>query len=127
MARRIVERKPFRSVEDLRGVPGVGPETVQRLRPHVSAGEAPPPRVVRAKPNDEPPAPATKKRPPDEPIDINRASPEDLARLPGIGPTLAKRIVEGRPFASVADLRRVKGIGAKTLEKLRPHVVAEKE
>jgi competence protein ComEA len=127
LAKRIAEKKPYRSVEDLRRVPGVGPETMERLRPHLRAGDVPPPRVVRAKPNDEPPPPAGKKKPPDAPIDINRASPEELARLPGIGPTLAKRIVEGRPFASVADLRRVKGIGAKTLEKLRPHVVVDEE
>jgi competence protein ComEA len=126
LAKRIVEKKPYRAVEELRRVPGVGPETMERLRPHVQVGEAPP-RVVRAKPHDDAPPPQGKKKPPDAPIDLNRATPEELARLPGIGPTLAKRIVEGRPFASVAELRRVKGIGAKTLEKLRPHVVVDEE
>ena len=46
--------------------------------------------------------------------------------MPGIGPVLSARIVEtrqARPFASVDELRRVKGIGVKTLEKLRPHVM----
>jgi len=43
-----------------------------------------------------------------------------------VGPVLAERILEDRkrngPFRSVEDLRRVKGIGEKTLERLRPHV-----
>ena len=53
-----------------------------------------------------------------------------MQKLPGIGPTLAKRIVETReaePFRSVEDLRRVRGIGVKTLEKLRPLVVVGKK
>jgi competence protein ComEA len=48
---------------------------------------------------------------------INRASARDLEALPGIGPSLAKRIVEERekagPFRSPRDLLRVKGIGPK--------------
>ena len=51
-----------------------------------------------------------------------------LQRLPAVGPALAARIVETRgakPFATPDDLRRVRGIGAKTLETLRPHVCCE--
>ena len=50
-------------------------------------------------------------------VAINRASARDLEALPGIGPSLAKRIVEERekagPFRSPRDLLRVKGIGPK--------------
>jgi competence ComEA-like helix-hairpin-helix protein len=52
-------------------------------------------------------------------IDPNRASAEELELLPGVGPSLARRLVESRtaqgPFRSSADLRRVKGVGVKTL------------
>ena len=44
---------------------------------------------------------------------------------PGVGPKSAQRIADERaknPFARIEDLRRVSGIGAKTLEKLRPYV-----
>jgi|GEM_PF-5544907 len=59
-------------------------------------------------------------------VDPNRASEEELCALPAVGPVLAKRIMAARsmqPFTRVEDLRRVSGIGPKTLEKLRPHLV----
>lgn len=56
------------------------------------------------------------------PLDVNRATEPELARLPGVGPALASRIVAARPFADVDELRRVKGVRRATLERLRPHV-----
>lgn len=59
------------------------------------------------------------------PININKASASDLESVPGIGPAMAQRIIEHRrtrPFKSVEDLLDVKGIGLKTLEKLRPYI-----
>jgi competence protein ComEA len=57
-------------------------------------------------------------------IDPNRATAEELELLPGVGPSLAKRIVAeraaGGPFREARDLRRVKGIGEKTLKRLAP-------
>lgn len=58
-------------------------------------------------------------------IDVNTASEGDLQLLPRIGPALASRIVEARPFGAVDDLVRVRGIGPRTLERLRHLVVAE--
>lgn len=52
-------------------------------------------------------------------LDLNAASAQELQSVPGIGPVLAARIVAGRPYKTVEDLRRVKGVGPKTLEKLR--------
>jgi competence protein ComEA len=49
----------------------------------------------------------------------------ELEALPGIGPVIARRIIEGRPYRSVGELDRVKGIGKKRLEEIRLHVTAE--
>ncbi len=59
------------------------------------------------------------------PIDLNRATADELRRLPGVGSGLAARIIEARdaaPFTSVEDLRRVRGVGAAKLERMRPLV-----
>lgn len=59
-------------------------------------------------------------------IDLNTAEAAELEMLPGIGPALASRIVEDRrangPFRSANDLDRVKGIGPRTIAKLRAFV-----
>lgn len=55
-------------------------------------------------------------------LHLNRATQAELEALPKVGPTLAARIVAGRPYRSVDDLDRVKGIGPATLAKLRPYV-----
>ncbi len=59
------------------------------------------------------------------PIDVNAAPVEDLESLRGVGPVVAARIVEQRPYASAGDLLRVKGIGPKTLATMRTRVVLE--
>ena len=57
-------------------------------------------------------------------IDLNRATAADLELLPGVGPTLARRIVDHRsargPFGRAEDLLQVQGIGQRTLERLAP-------
>jgi len=61
-------------------------------------------------------------------IDVNTASAAELELLPGIGPTLARRITDFRdrsgPFRTIESLQRVRGIGPKTVEKIRPYAVA---
>jgi competence protein ComEA len=64
-------------------------------------------------------------------IDVNQAELPELTQLPGIGEVLAGRIVESRrkdgPFANLDDLRRVRGIGPKILERLRPYFIPIQE
>jgi competence protein ComEA len=56
------------------------------------------------------------------PVDLNTASESALEALPGVGPATVAKIVAGRPYASVDDLKAKGVVGEKTLEKLRPLV-----
>jgi len=71
-------------------------------------------------------APAAVPRRLPAPLNINAAGAEALQALPGIGPALAARIVADReargPFRTPEDLRRVPGIGPKRWERIRPLV-----
>jgi len=60
--------------------------------------------------------------PPTDPVNVNHATRGELMRIPGIGEVTANRIIEGRPYTAIDDLQRVRGIGAKTLESIRPYV-----
>lgn len=59
-------------------------------------------------------------------VDLNEADWPELTLLPGIGETLARRIVDSRrqegPFLDHEDLQRVRGIGPKTLDRVRPYL-----
>lgn len=63
-------------------------------------------------------------------VDLNSADWMELDALPNVGERLARRIVESRktdgPFRSVDDLDRVPGIGARTVERLRPYLRVSK-
>ena len=50
---------------------------------------------------------------------MNTATAAELEALPRIGSVIARRIVEGRPYRSVEELERVKGIGKKRLDEIR--------
>lgn len=61
-----------------------------------------------------------------ERINVNKASREALETLPGIGPTYAKRIIKYRnengEFESLEELKNIKGIAQKRLDKLMPFI-----
>lgn len=140
----------FSDPAQLDDVPGIGPATLSRLLPLVSVAGAPgstPASVERAaatapsgslglaieaaSPQASQPQ-ATGSSPAGSSsagrIDINSASASELMSLPGIGASKAAAIVADRdqngPFASCADLQRVTGIGAATVEKLEHMCVA---
>ena len=55
-------------------------------------------------------------------IDVNRADVSDLEALPSVGEVIAGRIVAGRPYSTFEQLRAVRGIGPRTLARLRPYL-----
>jgi competence protein ComEA len=61
-------------------------------------------------------------------VNLNSASADELARLPGIGAAKAKAIVDYRteePFRKPEDLRKVKGIGDKLYERLKDQITVD--
>ncbi len=143
MADRILEYRDrhgkFQSVADLSRIPGFGPATLKRLEGWVYVeSESEPVAVVpgmKVAAADKPPPKAKATTSTSKPakgaalhgskINVNSASQADLQKLPRIGPVLSQRIIDERGkklFQTVDDLRRVKGIGPKTLENLRPYV-----
>lgn len=68
---------------------------------------------------------------PQGPLNINRATEEELQSLDGIGPVLARRIVDYRtahgPFASADELLEVEGIGPTLLAQIRAYITTEEE
>jgi competence protein ComEA len=70
------------------------------------------------------------KKPPPAPINLNTATSEELQLVPGIGPVTAEKILQMRKsygaFKSVDDLRAVRGIGPKRLEKMRKYLTVGK-
>jgi competence ComEA-like helix-hairpin-helix protein len=101
-------------------------------RPRAAARWSPA-RVEAAPPARAPQAPRPGVTPPlapapvdPRPLDINHATVEQIARLPGVGPSLARRIVDERDrvgrFDSPDGLRGILGLGRKKLAALREHV-----
>ena len=151
LARRIeayrLDHHGFHDVDDLRHVSGIGPTMLERLRPfvyverlEVDEEDQPPTRISFYSPPATMPArspamtPAEKKTTAKKtdglkaPVNVNEATAAELQHLPGVGPKMADRIIEARdkkPFRKVDDLRQVSGIGAKTLENLRPFVTVD--
>jgi competence protein ComEA len=54
-------------------------------------------------------------------FDINTATEKELRLIPGIGPVMARRIIDARPLRSADDLKKVNGIGDKKYAEIRPY------
>ena len=104
-----------------------GPYPITANAPAGDSGERGGDRVVRVAENAEPLT--VKGKVLRGKLNLNTATEEQLRMLPGIGESKARRIVEFRTkrgkFKRVRDLRRVKGIGYKTLKKLSPFLAVK--
>ena len=111
----------FGTPEDLLEVPGIGPATLLRIRPLLDLKR---PGIVRRAGSIGSPGPLSTASAAPALLDLNRASAVDLAGLPGVGPTLARRIIDERQgrggFRRVEELLEVRGIGPATLARIQP-------
>lgn len=108
---------PFKSLDDLDQVDGIGPSTLANLKDQVSFGAA---AAAGGKPGPTPtPPPAVTAAPSGCSVNINAADASALTGLPGIGAGKAAAIVQYRAdhgnFAACSELDNVSGIGAATL------------
>ena len=108
----------FHAPSDLARVPGIGPQAVRTLTPHLAFGFASSAHVSN------PDFPANDRSA--LPVDVNRAQIKELEQITGVGPVLASRIVASRqrlgPFRRPEDLLRVPGIGPAVLQRIRAQV-----
>jgi DNA uptake protein ComE-like DNA-binding protein len=144
-AKKIIDGRPYSSVGDLSkaGLPAstvdkisslvtvskskASSKTSEKAEPSAksSASEKPAKTEKAEKPAAAEPASASKSSKgsaSSAPVDLNTASEKELEDLPGVGPATAKKIVAGRPYASVSDLSKA-GVSASTISKISSLVV----
>jgi len=127
---------PFINIEDIGNIKGIGTKTIEKMRDIAYIGEPEPidttlftTQVSESVKNTSqiseivnPPCGSGR-------ININSASSTELETLPRVGPKTAARIISDRnengPFTTISDLTRVKGIGKKTVERIKDLICAE--
>ena len=129
------ENGPFASAEELARVAGLGPRSVEKLKPYLrvrsAAGWTPSPGAVPARTSPRAREAARASSPvragaAGARINLNRATAEELLALPGIGVVMAERIVAFRDrhggFGKPEELMEVSGVGARTFARIAPLV-----
>ena len=112
LAQKIIDARPFKSVDDLTRVSGIGQSKLDAIKGLVTVGTI---------------GTAASKLAPGQKIDINTATAEQLDALSGIGPVKAQAIIDYRTangkFKAIEDIMKVKGIKEGEFAKIKDYIV----
>jgi competence protein ComEA len=136
-AKKIITGRPYKSVDELSKA-GLSAKAVDKIKPLVTVGGASAvpltttatkatiasSEVTKSAKNVQTTAKsAATKLAPGTKININTADKVALDALPGIGPVKAQAIIDGRPYKSIADIMKIKGIKQKTFDAIKDYLV----
>lgn len=124
MAKKIIDQRKelgsYKNVDQILQIKGIGPKTIEKIAPYLTIDGKPLGTGSSTSSKSSTLAPGTK-------ININTASRSELDKLPGVGPKTADSIIEYRkangPFKKPSDIKKVKGIGEKTYQKMADFIV----
>jgi len=149
-AKKIIAGRPYKSVDELSKA-GLSAKAIEAVKPFVTVGTAPaaPVAASAAKATSKATAPVSAaatdvtqaakdvkatakstsagaaKLAPGTKININTADQATLEKLPEIGPVKAKAIIDGRPYKTIEDVTKVKGIKGKTFDVIKDFIVVK--
>ena len=116
-AKKIIAGRPYASIDDLAKA-GVSKSTISKIRSQVTVGMA---QSAKSTAAEKPEKKAKEEPKTSGSVDLNQASEKQLEELPGVGSATAKKIIAGRPYASVDDLSKA-GVSKSTITKIRSQV-----
>jgi competence protein ComEA len=126
IAKEIIAGRPWKSVDDLSSLRGLGKARIDALRPLVTLGSgAASPTTASTKKSAAKTAMPKTDASSGKKVDINTAGKEDLDALPGIGPVKAQAIIDARPFKTIEDIMKVRGIKEGEFSKIKDMITVK--
>ena len=120
MAQRIIDGRPYKNLSDLQRVEGMNQTRLDGIKDEISFGSTS--AKTRTKKSGTSSESKSSTSSASTPVNVNTADLQTLETLPGIGPTLGQRIIDGRPYASVDDLEKVQGLSSTKINAIKDQI-----